>query len=76
MATSTRGLTMNNPNVYFQREDWGDVAIQHNGQVHHFCNLVSLIGFLQTVHGHEFNLIEVDETNYHELQRQGAFDED
>ncbi len=63
------------PNVYFQREAWGDVCTQHQGQLHHFCNLISMIAFLQTVHGHEFNLIEVDETNFHELQRQGVFDE-
>lgn len=63
------------PTVYFQREAWGDVCTQHKGELHHFCNLVSLIGFLQTVHGHDFHLVEVDESNYHELQQQGAFDE-
>ena len=34
--------------IYFQNEAWGDVAIQHQGQVHHFSNLMSLIAFLQT----------------------------
>lgn len=66
---------MTGPTVYFQREAWGDVCIQHNGDLHHFCNLISMIAFLQTVHGHEFDLVEVDETNYHDLKEQGAFDE-
>ena len=66
---------MNNPTVYFQREPWGDVCTQHKGELHHFCNLISLIGFLQTVHGHDFHLVEVNESNYHELQQQGAFDD-
>jgi hypothetical protein len=61
--------------IYFQTEEWGDVAIQHDGQVHHFSNLICLISFLQSVHGQEFNLIEVDETNYHSLQQSGAFDD-
>lgn len=61
--------------IYFQNEDWGDVAIQHNGEVHHFSNLMSLIAFLQSIYGQEFNLIEVDENNYHQLQQSGAFDD-
>lgn len=61
--------------IYFQNEDWGDVAIQHNGQVHHFSNLMCLIGFLQSIYGQEFNLIEVNDENYHQLQQSGAFDD-
>lgn len=61
--------------IYFQNEPWGDVAIQHNGQVHHFSNLISLIGFLQSHHGTEFNLIEVTEDNYQNLYDSGVFDD-
>lgn len=61
--------------IYFQNEDWGDVAIQHNGEVHHFSNLMSLIAFLQSLYGQEFNLIEVNDENYHQLQQSGAFDD-
>jgi len=61
--------------IYFQTEEWGDVAIQHDSQVHHFSNLMCLIAFLQSIYGQEFNLIEVDETNYHDLQQSGAFDD-
>jgi hypothetical protein len=66
---------MNGPTVYFQRESWGDVCTQHNGNLHHFCNLISMICFLQTVHGHDFNLVEVDENNYHDLKERGVFDD-
>ncbi len=75
MATGSHGLIMNNPTVYFQRESWGDVSTQHQGQLHHFCNLISMIAFLQTIHGHDFDLVEVDETNWHDLKEQGVFDE-
>ena len=64
-----------NPKVYFQYEAYGDVATQYNGDVHHFCNLVSLIGFLQTIHGPDFDLVEVDESNWFDLKEQGVFDE-
>lgn len=61
--------------IYFQNEVWGDVAIQHKGQVHHFSNLVSLISFLQSIYGPDFNLIEVTEDNYQDLYDLGAFDD-
>jgi hypothetical protein len=61
--------------IYFQNEAWGDVAIQHNGQVHHFSNLMSLISFLQPIYGTDFNLIEVTEDNYQTLYDLGAFDD-
>jgi hypothetical protein len=61
--------------IYFQNEAWGDVAIQHKGQVHHFSNLMSLIGFLQPIYGADFNLIEVTEDNFNELYRSGVFDD-
>lgn len=61
--------------IYFQKEAWGDVAIQHNGQVHHFSNLVSLISFLQPHYGHDFELIEVTEDNFQDLYDLGAFDD-
>ena len=61
--------------MYYQKEPWGDVAIQHNGQVHHFSNLVSLIGFLQSEHDNDFDLVEVTDVNYHELYNAGAFDD-
>lgn len=61
--------------IYFQNEPWGDVAIQYCGQVHHFSNLISLIGFLQGVHGSEFNLIEVTDANYQGLYDSGVFDD-
>lgn len=61
--------------IYFQYEAWGDVAIQHKGQVHHFSNLMSLINFVQGVHGSEFELIEVTEDNWQQLYDEGAFDE-
>jgi hypothetical protein len=61
--------------IYFQNEVWGDVAIQHKGQVHHFSNLVSLISFLQSIYGQDFNLIEVTDENYQDLYDIGAFDD-
>jgi len=61
--------------IYFQNEAWGDVAIQHNGQVHHFSNLVSLISFLQPHYGQDFNLIEVNDDNYQELYDSGVFND-
>ncbi|MCJ8318740.1 MAG: hypothetical protein MJK12_03850 [Colwellia sp.] len=61
--------------IYFTNEAWGDVAIQHKGQVHHFSNLMSLIGFLQPLYGSSFNLIEVNNDNYQELYNMGVFDE-
>jgi len=61
--------------IYFQNEAWGDVAIQHQGQVHHFSNLMSLIAFLQPIYGADFNLIEVTEGNYQTLYDLGAFDD-
>ena len=61
--------------VYFQREPWGDVAIQHNDEVHHYNNLVSLIAFLQMEYGELFELVEVTEDNYHDLLAQGCFDD-
>ena len=61
--------------VYFQKELWGDVAIQCNGQVHHFSNIISLIAFLQAHYDSEFDLVEVTEENYQELYRLGAFDD-
>lgn len=61
--------------IYFQREAWGDIAIQHNGQVHHFENLISLISFIQGIHGKDFNLIEVTECNWKELYDSGVFDD-
>ena len=64
-----------NKDIYFQNEAWGDVAIQHNGQVHHFSNLMSLISFLQPIYGTDFNLIEVTEDNYQTLYDLGAFDD-
>ena len=63
MATSTHGLIMIK-DIYFQKEVWGDVAIQLNGQLHHFSNLMSLIGFIQSEYGSEFNLIEVTDNTY------------
>lgn len=61
--------------IYFQNEAWGDVAIQHKGQVHHFSNLISLISFLQPLYGHDFNLIEVTDENYNEFYKTGVFDD-
>lgn len=61
--------------IYFQNEPWGDVAIQHCGQVHHFSNLMSLIGFLQSTHGSDFNLIEVTDENYQTFYDAGVFDD-
>jgi hypothetical protein len=61
--------------IYFQNEAWGDVAIQHQGQVHHFTNLLSLISFLQPIYGVDFNLIEVTEDNYQALYNSGVFDD-
>jgi hypothetical protein len=61
--------------IYFQKEAWGDVAIQHQGQVHHFSNLMSLIAFLQPIYGQDFNLIEVTDENWQELHEAGVFDE-
>jgi hypothetical protein len=61
--------------IYFQNEAWGDVAIQHNGQVHHFSNLMSLISFLQSIYGQDFNLIEITANNWQELNDSGVFDE-
>jgi len=61
--------------IYFQKEAWGDVAIQHRGQVHHFSNIVSLISFLQPHYGHDFNLIEVTTDNYQTLYSSGCFDD-
>lgn len=61
--------------IYFQYEPWGDVAIQHNGQVHHFSNLISLISFVQSHYGNDFNLVEVTEENYQSLYDEGAFDD-
>ena len=62
-------------NIYFQKEAWGDVAIQHKGQVHHFSNLVSLISFLQPFYGQDFELIEVTDDNYQSLYDSGVFNE-
>ncbi len=62
-------------NIYFQKEVWGDVAIQHKGQVHHFSNLVSLISFLQPFYGQDFELIEVTDDNYQSLYDSGVFNE-
>lgn len=61
--------------IYFQKEAWGDVAIQHQGDVHHFSNLISLIAFLQPIYGQDFNLIEVTDDNWQELHDSGAFDD-
>jgi len=61
--------------IYFQNEAWGDVAIQHQGQVHHFSNLMCLISFLQPIYGSDFNLIEVTEDNFQSLYDLGAFDD-
>jgi hypothetical protein len=61
--------------IYFQNEAWGDVAIQHQGQVHHFTNLMSLIAYLQPIYGGDFSLIEVTEDNYQELYNSGVFDD-
>tara|TARA_R110001583_G_C5611511_1_gene405373 strand:+ start:854 stop:1054 length:201 start_codon:yes stop_codon:yes gene_type:complete len=61
--------------IYFQKEAWGDVAIQHRRQVHHFSNIVSLISFLQPFYGHDFNLIEVTDDNYQALYSSGCFDD-
>jgi hypothetical protein len=61
--------------IYFQKEAWGDVAIQHNGQVHHFSNLVSLISFLQPMYGQDFNLVEVTDDNYQSLFDSGVFND-
>lgn len=61
--------------IYFQKEAWGDVAIQHNGQVHHFSNLVSLISFLQPLYGQDFELIEVTDDNYQSLFDSGVFND-
>lgn len=61
--------------IYFQKEAWGDVAIQHNGQVHHFSNLISLISFLQPIYGEDFELIEVTDDNYQDLYDLGVFDD-
>lgn len=61
--------------IYFQKEAWGDMAIQHNGQVHHFSNLISLISFLQPHYGHDFELIEVTNDNYQALYDSGVFDD-
>lgn len=61
--------------IYFQKEAWGDVAIQHKGDVHHFSNLISLIAFLQPIYGQDFNLIEVTDDNWQELHDSGAFDD-
>lgn len=72
MAASTHGLNMMK-NIYFQKEAWGDVALQHKGQVHHFSNLISLIGFIQNEYGSEFNLIEVTDENWQELHEEGIF---
>ena len=74
MATSTYGLIMIK-DIYFQKEAWGDVALQCSGQVHHFSNLISLIGFIQNEYGSEFNLIEVTDENWQELNEQGIFNE-
>lgn len=61
--------------IYFQREAWGDIAIQHKNQVHHFSNIISLISFLQPIYGLDFNLIEVTDENYQELYSSGVFDD-
>ena len=61
--------------IYFQKEAWGDVAIQHTGQVHHFSNLISLISFLQPIYGQDFELIEFTSDNYQALYDSGAFDD-
>lgn len=61
--------------IYYQNEVWGDVAIQHKDQVHHFSNLVSLITFLQSIYGEHFNLIEVTDDNYQNLYDSGVFDD-
>ncbi len=74
METGTYGLIMIK-DIYFQKEAWGDVALQHKGQVHHFSNLISLIGFIQNEYGSEFNLIEVTDENWQELNEEGVFNE-
>ena len=61
--------------VYFQKEAWGDVAIQHKSQVHHFSNLISLISFLQPYYGQDFELIEVTEDNFQDLYNLGVFND-
>jgi hypothetical protein len=61
--------------IYFQNEAWGDVAIQHKGEVNHFSYLISLISFLQPIYGQDFNLIEVTDDNYQALYNSGVFDD-
>lgn len=56
-------------------EQWGDVCIQHKGQVHHFNNIMSLISFLQAIYGDAFQLIEVTDENWQQLYEQGVFDD-
>jgi len=61
--------------IYFQNEAWGDVAIQHQGQVHHFSNLMSLISYLLPIYGGDFNLIEVTEDHFQDLYAVGVFND-
>jgi len=61
--------------IYFQKEAWGDVAIQFKGQTHHFSNLISLISFIQGEYGSEFNLVEVTDENWKELYEEGVFND-
>lgn len=61
--------------IYYQSEIYGDVCIQHNGDVHHFSGVIQLVGFLQNHYGDDFNLIEVTEHNWHELHSAGVFDD-
>ena len=61
--------------IYFQLEQWGDVAIQQDGEVHHFSNVMSLVCYLQGKYGDDFNLIEVNDDNFHELYNTGAFND-
>lgn len=62
--------------IYYQNEMWGDVAIQYDGEVHHFSNVMSLVSFVQGKCGNDFNLIETTDENYQELYHSGAFDDE
>ncbi|NQY65277.1 MAG: hypothetical protein HRT38_16460 [Alteromonadaceae bacterium] len=61
--------------IYYQHETWGDLAIQYHGEIHHFSNLMSLVCYLQGKYGDDFNLIEVNDDNFHELYNTGAFND-
>jgi len=61
--------------IYFEKEQWGGLSIQHKQEFHHFNCLMDLFAFLQVHYGDDFELFEVTEENHRELLESGAFDD-